>query len=76
MTNLEQFDGIKWSQYDPEQELLIAWHGGHGIHAYNNEGKEVLFWNAGSFANNSLTLEEAQENIAEHIKNQDYLEYF
>ena len=75
MTNLEQFSHIKWSEYDSTNELLIAWHGGHGIHAYDSEGNEVAFWNVGSFAENSLTLEEAQETISESIETQDYLNY-
>ena len=72
--NLEQLDGIKWSQHDEQNDTLLAWHGGHGIHGYDNEGRECYFWNMGGAK--SPSLEEAQKNIAERIKAQNYLECY
>ncbi len=71
---LEQFDKIKWSRYDEQTDLLLAWHGGHGIHGYDNKGTECLFWNLGGADN--PTLEDVQENIEKHIEAQDYLELY
>lgn len=70
----KQLDGILWSQYDEQNDLLLAWHGGHGIHAYDNEGKECCFWNLGGAE--APSLEKVQKNIEEHIKSQDYLELY
>lgn len=72
---LSQFDGIRWSQYDKQQDILIVWYGGHGIHGYTSNGKEACFWNMGDFSREP-TLEEVQKNIREHIEGQDYLELY
>ena len=72
---LSQFDGIRWSQWDEKQNLLLAWHGGHGIHGYTSDGEEVNFWNMGDFSREP-TLEDAMENIREHIEKQDYEELY
>ena len=71
---LEQFDGIRYSKYDATRNLLLAWHGGHGIHAYNDRGAECCFWNMGGAE--SPTSAQAEENITAHIEAGDYLEYF
>ena len=75
MSLLYQFNNIRASVYDEEQDLLIAWHGGHGIHAYTALGEEVCFWNLEGFSKDP-TYEEVQSNILEHIKKQDYLDYY
>lgn len=75
MADLQQLDGVRWSQYDEATGLLLAWHGGHGIRAYDSEGKECLLWNIGDWSKSEATIEEVQENMREHIEKQDYLDY-
>lgn len=73
----ERLDGAKVVVYDEERNCLLYWCGGHGIHVLDGEqGREVAFWNTGDFAQDSITPEEAEASIREHIKEGDYLELY
>lgn len=53
---------------DEERELFLAWHGGHGVHAYTIDGREVAFWNTGSFAENDASEKSILESMENHIQ--------
>lgn len=53
--------------YDPDGYVL-AFFGGHGIHAYALDGLEVAYWSTGDFAVNSITADEAFESMREHLE--------
>lgn len=56
MTTLrESIAGVRVIMVDSERELTLAWFGGHGIHAYNDAGVEVSFWNTGDFSKNDAS---------------------
>ncbi len=71
---LHQFNNIKASVYDEENDLLLAWQGGHGIRAYDVDGQEVLFWNLGGA--DEPTYKEVQAHILKAVENQDYLDRY
>ncbi len=52
--------------YDADGYVL-AWFGGHGIHAYSLDGEEVAYWSAGDFSENSLTPDEAFASMQGHL---------
>ncbi|CAB1129474.1 conserved protein of unknown function [Candidatus Hydrogenisulfobacillus filiaventi] len=41
----EALRGAKVVRSDKERGVFVAWFGGHGIHAYDADGREVAFWN-------------------------------
>jgi hypothetical protein len=69
---LEQLVDAKIIKIDLERELVLAWKGGHGVHAFNACGDEVSFWNVGDFAKDSATESEVLEHIKEVINTGDY----
>ena len=71
----EQLDGAKIVRYDEQSGLTLAWFGGHGVHAYTENGLEAAFWNVGDFANNDADEAEVLESMEERINGQDYEDY-
>jgi len=61
-------DGAKYVKHDPETDLTYAWFGGHMIHVYSQDGREVDVFNVGSFAENNATIEEVEEGIRDTMK--------
>ena len=57
---------------DADRELFVAWHGGHGIHAYNVHGKEVSFWNTGRWDVDNPDESTIRESMERHIETGDY----
>lgn len=58
---------------DVERNLTLAWWGGHGVHAYDNQtGREVSFWNTGSFAVSDATAEQVRSSMEDHIESGEY----
>lgn len=64
--------GAKVVMVDEARGLTLVWHGGHGIHAYNDSGREVSFWNTGSWAVNEATESQVRESMEERIESGDY----
>lgn len=60
---------------DLNHGYIMAWFGGHGIHAYDLTGTKVAFWNVGDFGRRNARAEEVQESMEEHAKSGEYLEY-
>ena len=75
MELMRQLDGARLVKFDEQAGLLLAWHGGHGVHAYNRRGVEVAFWNTGDFANNNASEEDVLESMQERIDAQDYADF-
>lgn len=68
----EALDGAKMVRYDHNQEIVLAWFGGHGLHAYNLEGEEIHFSNVGDFAKSDATPGEIADEIRRMISEGDY----
>jgi hypothetical protein len=60
----DELTGAKVIEYDEDDDLVFAWFGGHGIHAYNPRGDEVNLWNVGDFAKDDATYPEVHRGIA------------
>ncbi len=60
-------EGARMVKSDYDRGLWLAWFGGHGIHAYNEQGQEVAYWNTGSFAQDNASLEAVEESMDLHI---------
>ncbi len=65
---LERLDGARWVRFDRERLLVVAWSGGHGIHAYDLEGDEVSFWNVGDFAKEDADIKVVRDSIERTIE--------
>ena len=72
----EQLDGARIVKHDAERESILAWFGGHGIHAYTYDGREFAFWNVGDFAQNDASEDDVLESIEKMIKTGEYLELY
>jgi hypothetical protein len=72
LTLREQLDGAQIVMADNDAELTLAWFGGHGIHAYTDDGREVAFWNVGDFSKQDADEDVVRESMCECIAKQDY----
>jgi len=55
--------GLDLSELGPGfADLRLAWHGGHGVHVYEDD-REVDFFNVGSFAREEATVDEVAEGM-------------
>ena len=59
-------------RFDTDTGLTLAWFGGHGVHAYTGEGREVSFWNVGSFELDNASEKEVTDSMDEAIKEGSY----
>ncbi len=62
----------RWVRFDFVRELTLAWFGGHGIHVYDSNGKEVAFWNTGDYSKGNADLKDIQESMDRHIREGGY----
>jgi hypothetical protein len=60
----DSLEGAKVIEYDPDLDVVFAWFGGHGIHAYDPRGDELNLWNVGDFTKDAATLPEVHRGIA------------
>lgn len=68
MTLRKALTGARAIMVDNARLLTLAWFGGHGIHAYADDGTECSFWNTGSFATNDCTEDQARASMTRHIE--------
>ena len=61
-TIMAALDGARAVQYDPEHDVVMAWYGGQGVHAYDTKGDEVGLWTVPD----KLTAGEVEEDMAKH----------
>ncbi len=67
---MAQLDGARLVRHDANG-LLLAWFGGHGVHAYDASGTEVDYWSVGDFSQNDAEVAEVAESMSRHILNID-----
>ena len=72
MSLSSELKGAKIKVKDTKNNVTIAWFGGHGIHAYNEYGEEIGFWNTGDFSKDHATEEEVKRSIRQAIKEGGY----
>lgn len=63
----EQLDGARLIMHDKKRGLTLAWFGGHGIHAYADDGTEISFWTTGDFSQNDASESAIRESMKRHI---------
>lgn len=73
MTLAEQLDGARIIKQDALRGYVLAWFGGHGIHVYDELGRDVAFWNVGSFAQDDADPQEIIDDMNEEVESGDYL---
>lgn len=71
----EQLVGARIVRRDTLAELTLAWHGGHGVHAYTDTGREVAFWNVGDWEHNNASEKDVLDSMAERQEFQDYRDF-
>jgi hypothetical protein len=67
---MAQLDGARLVKYDGAG-FVLAWFGGHGVHAYDGAGTEVDYWNTGDFGENDASFSGAEESMARWILGSD-----
>ena len=72
MTLREQLKGAQIIMTDDARALTLVWFGGHGIHAYNDDGVEVSFWNTGNFQHNDATPRAVRASMRDAIEEGGY----
>ncbi len=71
----EQLHGARLVRHDAGSGLTLAWHGGHGVHAYADDGLEVAFWNVGDFARSDAGEQDVLDSMRERMEDQDYVDF-
>jgi len=69
---LSVLHGARIVRYVEEYGITLAWFGGHGVHGYDETGKECAFWNTGSFSQNSATEEQVNDSMDSHVESGDF----
>lgn len=72
----EQLSGARVVRHDEDRGYTLAWFGGHGVHAYAEDGTEIAYWNIGDFANNDADEDEVIADMDGEIESGDYLERY
>lgn len=69
MTLREQIDGARlvMAHNDACVPLTLAWHGGHGIHAYTDDGREVDYWILDDSGRASAAPEDVRASMISYI---------
>jgi hypothetical protein len=68
----ERIEGARIVRRDIPNAIVLAWFGGHGVHAYDAHGTEIAFWNVGDFEQEDADEEDVRQSMREHILAQDY----
>ncbi len=75
MNIFDQLADAKIIVVDPDAQLFLAWHGGHGVHAYTADGTEVAYWNVGDFARTNADPRTVRRSMRDRIQRQDYADF-
>lgn len=67
---MAQLDGARLVRFDADG-LLLAWFGGHGVHAFNADGVEVDYFSVGDFSKNDAETAEVEASMARWILGDD-----
>ncbi len=76
MSLIEALEGAWIVRSNTERGYVLAWFGGHCIHAYSEDGTEIGYWIIGDFAYQEVTEEEVIEDMTEEIRTGDYLKRY
>jgi hypothetical protein len=60
-------DGAHLVRCDDDREVVIAWFGGHGVHAFSLDGRELDFWNVDTFERERAERSEVIASIDEWL---------
>jgi hypothetical protein len=71
MTLSELLNGARIVNVDNAMGLTLVWKGGCGVHAYDDAGREVWFWNVGG-AKTDADAAEVIESMEARIVTGDY----
>ncbi len=64
----EALDGARYVRFLEELGVVLAWHGGRGVHVYDAEtGEELDMFNVGDFSKDEATIEEVERGIDRHV---------
>ncbi len=63
----DELRGAKVISVDEDSQMVFAWFGGHGLHAYDFTGKEVNYWTIGDPTKEAATHREIHKAI-EHLR--------
>ena len=71
---MAQLDKAKGIRYDANTDLILAWFGGEstGIHAYNESGEEVYYWQVEQPARGDVDPRVIEDSMGERITSGDY----
>ena len=64
----EQLDGARVVRTYIDAGVVLAWHGGHGVHVYYLDGEEADFYNVGSFAQDAATEEDVRDSMEQYMR--------
>ena len=62
-----RLDGARLVLYDRANALLLVWHGGHGVHAYDPWWREVAFWNVTDRGTDDADPADVLDSMERHI---------
>lgn len=68
----ERLQGSRLVMYDAERSVWLAWKGGHGVHVYNIEGREVSHGSVGDYEAKDAPRTAVRQWMADRIRRGDY----
>jgi hypothetical protein len=72
MTLSELLNGARIVNVDNAMGLTLVWKGGCGVHAYNDAGREVWFWNVCGGEKKDADAAQVIESMEDRIVAGDY----
>ena len=66
-----ELQGARIIMYDERADLTLAWFGGHGIHAYDQNGSELIYWNVGDFAKDNADQRTVRASMKRRISRRE-----
>jgi hypothetical protein len=70
---MAELDDARLVKFDPDEDLLFAWFGGHGVHVYDETGTEVDYWTCGDFSQNSASEADVLASMLNRLRGMDRL---
>lgn len=69
---MAQLDHARRVRYDPRDDTLLAWFGGHGIHVFDATGREIAMFNVGDFSMNDASVEAVERAMVDYLSDEDF----
>lgn len=64
----ERLVGAKIIRRDTTRDLTLVWCGGHGVYAFDSEGRVVAFWVAGNLSQDAATEAEVMALMEDKVR--------